>query len=96
VGGKEDGSAFGGHVADEDFEEGATGHRVEARGRLVQDQDLRVAPQRWSCAICPLESSRNFVSLGTPKTPRYLSTRSWSQLLLTSRQKAHCLGTVMY
>ncbi len=37
--GGEDGPAFGGHVADEDFEEGATGHRVEARGRLVVSFD---------------------------------------------------------
>jgi hypothetical protein len=99
VGGEEDRPAFGGNVADEHFEESATGHRVEARGRFVQDQDLRVAPQReteLNCAFCPLESFRTFVSLGTPKTPRYLSPRFWSQLLLTSRQKAHSLGTFMY
>ena len=41
VGGEEDGPSFSGHVADEDFEEGAAGHRVESRGGLVQEQGPR-------------------------------------------------------
>ena len=46
VGREKHGPSLGGHLADEDLEEGATGHGIEARDGLVQDQDLWVAPER--------------------------------------------------
>ena len=46
VGGEEDGAALRSDIADEHLQKGAAGDGVEPRGRLVQDQELRVAAER--------------------------------------------------